>query len=557
MLTRMSARDDTAPVTLHLDRVPGVLGRIVHERAADYAAADSALGGARARTHRFETALRQPGLSLIAEVKRASPSQGGQVPVLNRLHGAVVGDGHVRLQGRRRGDGGAAQAEWPGYAMPDQGLVVRLAGPVDQRLAEQDIRGSLAHVTMLGAQGILTADEVKRITDGLNAVLADGLEGIRDRVAFEQRRDDAGRPRYPGLPQPGQQRVDLVVSGVQRVREPHPAQSRGLLRRRGGLGALAVVLLAAAFALASPPAIWPLARGLGGLWGEAALGGLTSLIGLTGVEGARLIAAAVTAVLGGATLALALGVTLVDVRGMTAAFRRRPEAPEADVPPLAVQPAAARKPKPRPSPPAAAEAEFTADAPEDEDADLPPFDVDGPALDPKVVANAPRAPKPSAREARESQAAFEFAEEEGFRLPELAMLAKPQPRQATIDESALKQNARLLESVLAEFGVTMIGATADAIDKAGDRRRFDVAMKKIGLDTGRAVLAVKKDDIVRRTELEEETVDDVYRIIRQEFADDEDLDDSALEAAKKNVAASKAAANADDAGADVATPAAQ
>lgn len=31
--------------------------------------------------------------------------------------------------------------------------------------------------------------------------------------------------------------------------------------------------------------------------------------------------------------------------------------------------------------------------------------------------------------------------------------------------------------VLAEFGVEMIGATADAIDKAEDRRRFDIAMK--------------------------------------------------------------------------------
>ena len=48
-------------------------------------------------------------------------------------------------------------------------------------------------------------------------------------------------------------------------------------------------------------------------------------------------------------------------------------------------------------------------------------------------------------------------------------------------------------------------------------------LKKIGLDTGRAVLAVKKDDIVRRTELEEETVDDLYRVIRNEFADDDDL----------------------------------
>ncbi len=39
------------------------------------------------------------------------------------------------------------------------------------------------------------------------------------------------------------------------------------------------------------------------------------------------------------------------------------------------------------------------------------------------------------------------------------------------------------EGVLAKFGVEMIGATADAIDKAEDRQRFDVAMKTIGLDT--------------------------------------------------------------------------
>ncbi len=43
--------------------------------------------------------------------------------------------------------------------------------------------------------------------------------------------------------------------------------------------------------------------------------------------------------------------------------------------------------------------------------------------------------------------------------------------------------------MLEEFGVTMIGATADAIDKAEDRRRFDVAMKKIGLETARSGIA--------------------------------------------------------------------
>ena len=39
-------------------------------------------------------------------------------------------------------------------------------------------------------------------------------------------------------------------------------------------------------------------------------------------------------------------------------------------------------------------------------------------------------------------------------------------------------------------------------------------LKKIGLDTGRAVLAVNKEDLVRRTELEEETVEDLFRIIK-------------------------------------------
>lgn len=50
------------------------------------------------------------------------------------------------------------------------------------------------------------------------------------------------------------------------------------------------------------------------------------------------------------------------------------------------------------------------------------------------------------------------------------------------------------QGVLAEFGVTMIGATADAIDKAEDRQRFDKAMKKIGLDTARSGIAHTLDE---------------------------------------------------------------
>jgi hypothetical protein len=43
--------------------------------------------------------------------------------------------------------------------------------------------------------------------------------------------------------------------------------------------------------------------------------------------------------------------------------------------------------------------------------------------------------------------------------------------------------------VLDEFNVELIGASADAIDKAEDRERFDKAMKSIGLECPRAEIA--------------------------------------------------------------------
>ena len=43
--------------------------------------------------------------------------------------------------------------------------------------------------------------------------------------------------------------------------------------------------------------------------------------------------------------------------------------------------------------------------------------------------------------------------------------------------------------VLKKFGVEMIGATKEAIDKAEDRQLFDDAMKRIGLETPRAATA--------------------------------------------------------------------
>lgn len=42
-------------------------------------------------------------------------------------------------------------------------------------------------------------------------------------------------------------------------------------------------------------------------------------------------------------------------------------------------------------------------------------------------------------------------------------------------------------------------------------------LKRVGLDTAKSVLALNREDLVRRTELEEETVEDVLRILKQEF----------------------------------------
>ncbi|EOZ92107.1 Transcription termination protein NusA [Indibacter alkaliphilus LW1] len=42
-------------------------------------------------------------------------------------------------------------------------------------------------------------------------------------------------------------------------------------------------------------------------------------------------------------------------------------------------------------------------------------------------------------------------------------------------------------------------------------------LKKTGLDTAKSVLSLSKEDLLRRTELEEETIDEVFKILKQEF----------------------------------------
>ena len=46
------------------------------------------------------------------------------------------------------------------------------------------------------------------------------------------------------------------------------------------------------------------------------------------------------------------------------------------------------------------------------------------------------------------------------------------------------------------------------------------SLKNIGCDTARSVLQLSKEELVRRSDLEEETITDVLNILKAEFSDE-------------------------------------
>ena len=253
----------------------------------------------------------------------------------------------------------------------------------------------------------------------------------------------------------------MIGCGAWRTFGPDPRAARGLLRLRAALGALGLFCLAGTLAALPAPAHWTEAKGFGGFWGEGLLSGVSSLLALVKLPATRVLAALALFAAAVPALAFASAVTMRHLiharRGLAgaggvlvAAFSgrdlspapppRRPRPPRPAAPPEADSPTEAAIAGARPAPVA-----------EDEEDEDPPFDL---ASAESIPIRKPKAaPKPSGREQRENQKTFDFVNPGGFQLPELAMLAKPKPRQAAFDEAALRQNARVLEATLADFGV--------------------------------------------------------------------------------------------------------
>ena len=209
--------------------------------------------------------------------------------------------------------------------------------------------------------------------------------------------------------------VLLILGGVVQAsgQKPQP--------RSGGkvvwMSAAALLMLSAALAAPAPPATWPLAKGLGGFWGEALLSALGRVVGVVGLPGSRWIAAILYATGALTAFGFLFGLKWRDVLEAVAwlAEALRPRARTAAPQPRQASRATVKRAR-QPAPTAA----------DLDGAPAQPFRAPAEAPAPQVMNAKPS--KTSKREDRESQPTFAFVANPGFRLPELNMLTKPKAR---------------------------------------------------------------------------------------------------------------------------------
>ena len=259
-----------------------------------------------------------------------------------------------------------------------------------------------------------------------------------------------------------------IGDAIQQRLKPTPLKA---LAASGG-----VLGLSAALSALAAPTAWPLAAGLGGLWGDGVIGLIDAGFRALHVPGGSIIGGLLFLGFGLWACGYAVGLRVSDFADGAAwasglrrqappaapqPVRRRPARPEPEV---EVEAAPARAPRraPRLEMPLDEEGDDETPLPWEEPvavAPAPSYPAPAPAPAPRAAENeirvaAPKPAKTSKKASDDDQTAFDFARPEGdFDLPPLGMLAKPQARAGMVDEDALKQNAKMLEGVLAEFGV--------------------------------------------------------------------------------------------------------
>ena len=117
-----------------------------------------------------------------------------------------------------------AEKPWQGrFTEPTDRFVEAFTASVDfdQRMAQQDIRGSIAHATMLAEVGVLTNDERDAITEGLNQIGADieagrfnwsiSLEDVHMNIesALTERIGETGKKLHTGRSRNDQVATDI------------------------------------------------------------------------------------------------------------------------------------------------------------------------------------------------------------------------------------------------------------------------------------------------------------------------------------------------------------
>lgn len=210
---------------------------------------------------------------------------------------------------------------------------------------------------------------------------------------------------------------------------------------RFACGFLSLVLFASILSALPIPQTWKLVVGLGGMVGDGLHAVLAAPFAMSNIPGASFFGGLIALPIGFVLFAIATNIRPRDLGAAIGHARvwvkqaqhlssgkARSTAPRAVVKPSvkAVEPVSTAH----------------ADTEIDDDFQVPDIAISG-----------LKARRESVRAQRELQPELPIGQGSSFELPRLDLLQKPKPRATTHDEAALKQNARLLMTVLSDFGV--------------------------------------------------------------------------------------------------------